>query len=222
MITQTKNSQEKLNPIDAYKILIEGNKRFQENQKVQRNFKDQVSTTSSGQYPFAAVLSCIDSRVPVELIFDLGIGDVFSARVAGNVVNKDILGSLEYSCKVAGSKIIVVMGHTRCGAVKAACQNVELGNITSLLGKIKPALNVVKIGDEEMNEESIEKVAIENVLHSIELIREDSIILSQMEKLGEIAIVGSLYNVSTGVVEFFTDTTDLKSIVEENSKHLVN
>ena len=141
MRTLTQELQENLTPSEAHRILVEGNKRFVQNVKAQRNLKSQVLETSTGQYPFAVILSCIDSRVPAELVFDQGIGDVFSARVAGNIINKDILGSMEYACKVAGSKIIVVMGHSKCGAVTAACQGVELGNVTTLLSKIRVAVN---------------------------------------------------------------------------------
>lgn len=202
MRTQTKEIQDNLTPKCAHDILVEGNKRFVENLKAQRNLKDQVLATSSGQYPFAVVLSCIDSRVPAELVFDQGIGDIFSVRVAGNIVNEDVLGSMEYACKVAGSKIAVVLGHTKCGAVTAACQNVELGNITHLLEKIKPAVNAVKKGDAEMDKEQIEETSVVNVKHSIEKIRKESPILAQMEKNGEIEIVGASYDVNTGIVEF--------------------
>ncbi|GGX33239.1 carbonic anhydrase family protein [Aquimarina muelleri] len=209
MITQTKRTQDMLTPVEAYRILKEGNKRFEQNLKAQRNLKVQVIETSMGQYPFAAVLSCIDSRVPVELVFDLGIGDVFSIRIAGNVVNKDVLGSIEYACKVAGSKIVVVMGHTRCGAVKSACNKVELGNITSLLSKIKPAVQVIENSQKEMDEKDMEKVAIENVQLSIDRMKQESEILFQMEKLGKIQIVGAIYSVSTGRVDFFESDSDL-------------
>ncbi|WP_438711450.1 carbonic anhydrase family protein [Aquimarina muelleri] len=209
MITQTKRTQDMLTPVEAYRILKEGNKRFEQNLKAQRNLKVQVIETSMGQYPFAAVLSCIDSRVPVELVFDLGIGDVFSIRIAGNVVNEDVLGSIEYACKVAGSKIVVVMGHTRCGAVKAACNKVELGNITSLLSKIKPAVQVIENSQKEMDEKDMEKVAIENVQLSIDRMKQESEILFQMEKLGKIQIVGAIYSVSTGRVDFFESDSDL-------------
>lgn len=202
MRTQTKEIQDNLTPKCAHDILVEGNKRFSENLKAQRNLKDQVFQTSEGQFPFAVILSCIDSRTSAELVFDQGIGDLFSIRIAGNVVNKDILGSMEYACKVAGSKIVVVMGHTKCGAVTAACKNVELGNITSLLGKIKPAIDLVRQSDDEMTAEEIEKVNVNNVQHSIARIREESPILAEMEKSGEIEIVGANYDVNTGVVEF--------------------
>lgn len=202
MRTQTKEIQDNLTPKCAHDILVEGNKRFAENLKAQRNLKDQVFQTSEGQFPFAVILSCIDSRTSAELVFDQGIGDLFSIRIAGNVVNRDILGSMEYACKVAGSKIVVVMGHTKCGAVTSACKNVELGNITSLLGKIKPAIDLVRTGNDEMTEEEIEKVNINNVQHSIARIREESPILAEMEESGEIEIVGANYDVNTGIVEF--------------------
>jgi len=206
MKTQTKNTQDNLSPKDAHGILVEGNKRFTGNLKAQRNLQDQVNETSKGQYPFAVILSCIDSRVPAELVFDQGIGDIFSVRVAGNIVNEDVLGSIEYACKVAGSKIVVVMGHSKCGAVTAACKNVELGNITPLLNKIKPAVNAVKVNSEnvsEMSSTAIEEVAVLNVELSIDRIRKESPILAEMEKKNEIEIVGALYDVSTGKVEFF-------------------
>jgi len=203
MRTQTKLTQEQLTPKAAHQILVEGNKRFVQNLKVQRNLQNQVLETSKGQYPFAVILSCIDSRVPAELVFDQGIGDIFSVRVAGNIVNEDVLGSMEYACKVAGSKIVVVMGHSKCGAVTAACQNVELGNITSLLNKIKPAVDLIRDGKEEMDVNSIEAVAVENVKLSIERIRKESPILSEMEKEGQIEIVGALYDVSNGLVTFY-------------------
>jgi carbonic anhydrase len=202
MRTQTKELQDNLTPQAAHNILVEGNKRFSQNVKSQRNLQDQVLATSQGQFPFAVILSCIDSRVPAELVFDQGIGDVFSVRVAGNVINEDVLGSMEYACKVAGSKIIVVMGHTKCGAVTAACNNVELGNITSLLNKIQPAVKAVKAKCSDMTEEAIEEVAVQNVKDSIELIRKQSPILREMEEAGEIEIAGASYSVASGEVEF--------------------
>ena len=203
MKTQTKITQENLSPKDAHNILVEGNKRFSQNLKAQRNLQDQVFETSKGQYPFAVILSCIDSRVPAELVFDQGIVDVFSVRVAGNIINEDILGSMEYACKVAGSKIVVVMGHTKCGAVTSACKHVELGNITPLLNKIKPAVTLIEAKNGEMNAEAIEEVSVENVKISIDRIREESPILAEMEKNGEIEIVGAMYDVSSGIVDFF-------------------
>lgn len=203
MHTQTKEIQENLTPKSAHRILVEGNNRFVQNVKAQRNLKAQVLATSTGQFPFAVILSCIDSRVPAELVFDQGIGDIFSVRVAGNIINEDVLGSMEYSCKVAGSKIVVVMGHTKCGAVTAACKKVELGNITPLLHKIKPAVDAIIGEDKELNNDMIEEVAVLNVNLSIERIKQESPILLEMEKNGEIEIVGALYNVETGEVEFF-------------------
>ena len=200
MKTLTKDIQEKISPADALTILKEGNIRFIKNLQIERDLQKQVSETSTGQYPFAVVLSCIDSRVPVELVFDQGIGDIFSTRVAGNIINEDVLGSIEYSCKVAGSKIVVVMGHTKCGAVTAACKNVELGNITSLLSKIKPAIEVIK--EKGIEDNFVENVSIQNVKLSIEGIRKSSPILFEMEKAGEIEIVGASYDVSTGKVNF--------------------
>jgi len=208
MKTHTKESQEKMTPKRAHEILVNGNKRFVENLGAHRDYQAQVDATSSGQFPFAIILSCIDSRVPAELVFDQGIGDIFSVRVAGNVVNKDILGSMEYACKVAGSKIVVVLGHTSCGAVTAACKQVKLGNITQLLEKIKPAIAYVKHEDPDFdcdytNPENVDHVAVENVHQSIDQIRKESQILADLEKEGTIEIVGALYSVQTGEVMFF-------------------
>ena len=201
MQTFTKELQDKMSPQTAIDRLKEGNKRFVDQAGEERDFLSQVGQTKGGQFPFAALLSCIDSRVPAELVFDQGIGDVFNVRVAGNIVNEDVLGSLEYSCKVAGSKVVVVLGHTKCGAVTAACNHVELGNITHLLSKIKPAVKQVMTG--EPDPETIEKVALKNIELSIEKIREDSPILNEMEENGEIRIVGAIYDVASGVVCFF-------------------
>lgn len=205
MKTQTKQSQDSLSSTDALKILIKGNDRFTKNVRAQRNLQDQVLETSKEQFPFAVILSCIDSRVPPELVFDQGIGDIFSVRVAGNIVNEDILGSIEYSCKVAGSKIVIVMGHTKCGAVTAACKNVELGNITALLNKIKPVVEIIKTERGILDDDAIEVVSLINVQFSIDQIRKDSPILSEMERNNEIKIIGALYNVSNGKVEFFKE-----------------
>lgn len=196
MITQTKEIQKETSPQQAINALIEGNNRFITNNYNTKNYSEQINLTSQGQYPFAAVLSCIDSRVPVEIIFDQGIGDLFSTRVAGNIVNEDVLGSIEYACGVAGSKLVLVLGHTSCGAVTAACKGIELGNITTLLSKIKPAVDKVN------NAEDIEAVAKENVLLSVERIRKESSILSDLEKSENIKIVGAIYDVSTGKVNF--------------------
>ena len=200
--TQTQESQASLTPEKALQMLIEGNDRFLENSMANRDLQGQVKETSGGQFPFAAVLSCIDSRVPAEVVFDQGIGDIFSARVAGNVVNTDILGSIEYACKVAGSKLIVVMGHTKCGAVTSACKDVELGNITSLLAKIKPAKEAVTNSVGADGDDFVEQVSEQNVLESIENIRKNSSILADMEANGEIKIVGAIYAVETGKVSY--------------------
>ena len=205
MKTQTKQIQDSLIPKDALRILVEGNDRFVQNEKVQRDLQNQVVETSKGQFPFAVILSCIDSRVPAELVFDQGIGDIFNVRVAGNIVNEDVLGSIEYSCKVAGSKAVVVMGHTKCGAVTAACNDVELGNITALLQKIKPAVDIIKAKGGAMDDEGVEEVSLTNVRLSIDKIRAESPILSEMERNNEIEIVGALYDVSNGKVEFLED-----------------
>lgn len=194
-----KETQSQINPDRAIEMLLNGNKRFLENNFLNRDYSSQVNDTSSGQYPFAAVLSCIDSRVPVELIFDQGIGDIFSARVAGNIVNEDMLGSIEYACKVAGSKLILVLGHSKCGAVTAACKNVELGNITALLSKIKPA--VESCSGVEFDDDGIEQVIVENVKKSIDCIRKDSPLLLEMETNNEIKIAGAVYDVSSGHVK---------------------
>jgi len=202
MITQSKETQSQLTADSALEMLIKGNKRFVENQKINRELNTQVSQTSAGQFPFAVVLSCIDSRVPAEIVFDQGIGDIFSARVAGNVINADVLGSIEYGCKVAGSKVVVVMGHTKCGAVTAACARVELGNITELLSKITPSVDKIHPGKTDLTGEEVEEVSIENIKHSIEAMRKQSPILAEMEKSGEIKIVGANYSVQTGKVQF--------------------
>ena len=201
METFTKELQENMSPQAAIDRLKEGNKRFVDRKKAKRDLLLQMDQTSTGQFPFAALLSCIDSRVPAELVFDQGIGDVFNVRVAGNIVNRDVLGSLEYSCKVAGSKVIVVLGHTKCGAVTAACNGVELGNITHLLSKIQPAVKSVMKGDPDPK--TIEEVALKNIELSIERIRDESPILAEMEENGNIMIIGAVYDVSSGVVCFF-------------------
>jgi carbonic anhydrase len=203
MKTLTKELQDSLTPKTALTILKEGNKRFVNNYKLGRNLQDQVIHTSAGQYPFAVVLSCIDSRVPVELVYDQGIGDMFSVRVAGNIVNEDVLGSIEYGCKVAGSKIVVILGHTKCGAVTAACNNVELGNITPLLVKIKPAVDSFRTGNEIVEGDTIEKVSIENVKISKQNILANSPILKEMLENGEIDIVCASYDVETGIISYF-------------------
>ncbi len=201
MYTQTKETQSKHTPDSVLQRLTEGNKRFVENQKTNRNLIEQVSETGDGQFPLAVVLGCIDSRVPAELVFDQGIGDIFNVRVAGNIVNEDILGSIEYGCKVAGSKLVVVLGHTKCGAVTSACKGVELGNITPLLSKIQPAVSAISNGNAEFDQKAIEAVSEENVRQSIARIKAESPILKEMDENNEIKIVGAIYNVGTGAVE---------------------
>ena len=188
--------------------LKEGNKRFQANQKADRNLKEQVADTSGGQYPFATILSCIDSRVSSELIFDQGIGDIFSARIAGNFVNDDILGSMEFACKLAGTKLIVVLGHTACGAVKGACDDAKLGKLTGMLEKIKPAVNSVSEPEDpnlrnSSNIEFVNKVAEKNVHLTIDKIKADSEVLAAMVKNNEIKIVGGMYDIQSGDVTFY-------------------
>lgn len=205
MKTFTKEMQSHLSPLMALDILKEGNKRFVNNNKLSRNLLQQVNETSGGQYPFAVVLSCIDSRTSAELIFDQGLGDIFSVRIAGNIVNDDILGSMEFGCKVAGAKLIVVLGHTKCGAIKGACDHVEIGNLTGLLSKIKPAVDAEVTVNENRtssNANFVENVAALNVKESVKLISERSLILREMIEKGEINIVGGIHDISTGKVIF--------------------
>lgn len=203
MRTHTKEFQENLTPEQAFEVLKEGNKRFTNNMKVNRDLLRQMDETAAGQYPFAVVLSCMDSRTSVELIFDQGLGDIFSIRIAGNVVNDDIIGSMEYACAVAGSKLVVVLGHTRCGAVKGACDHVSLGNLTNLLGKISPSLEKTAAAKDSISkEEYVEVVAQANVLHSMDDILSKSPILRDLFNNGKIGIVGGMYSVENGRVNF--------------------
>jgi carbonic anhydrase len=206
MRTLTKEMQAAITPSMALTLLNEGNKRFVNNLKVNRNLLQQANETSDGQHPFAVILSCIDSRTSAELIFDQGLGDVFSVRIAGNIINEDILGSMEFGCKVAGSKIIVVLGHTKCGAVKGACDHVEMGNLTALLTKIRPAVDDEQTTIENRNSgnsEFVEKVATINVKRTVESIMQRSPILKEMIENGEIGIVGGIHDITTGQVTFF-------------------
>lgn len=209
MRTHNKESQSTMTPSMALDILHDGNKRFVSNLKFNRNLLQQVNETRDGQWPFAIVLSCIDSRTSAELIFDQGLGDIFSVRIAGNIVNEDILGSMEFACKVAGSKFIVVLGHTKCGAVKGACDHVEMGNLTTLLSKLKPAVEeetITKKDRNSKNSEFVENVASINVRRAVNEIMLRSPILNEMIQNGEIGICGAMYNVETGVVDFYRDT----------------
>ncbi len=202
-VTQSAGSQNAMTPDKAIQMLMEGNSRFVSDKTIDRDLLNQVDQTAEGQYPFAAIVSCIDSRIPTEIVFDQGIGDVFNARIAGNFVNTDILGSLEFAAKVAGSKAIVVMGHTECGAVKGACDNVKLGNLTPMLANIQPAIDAVKDVSGERNSknaEYVQKVADLNVELTIDKIKSDSDILREMYENGEIAIVGAMYDVHSGKV----------------------
>lgn len=204
MKTLTKEMQAKITPADALKILIKGNARFVNAKSHDRDLLTQVNATSVGQFPFATILSCIDSRVPAEMIFDQGIGDIFSIRIAGNILNEDILGSMEFACNLAGSKLIVVLGHTNCGAVKGAVGNVKLGNLTGLLKKIEPAVNTAKREGTIDAEDSIfmDKVIGHNVDNVADEITQRSTILSKMVNDGTIKIVKAVYSVDTGVVSF--------------------
>lgn len=206
MRTLTKELQKSITPAMALDILKKGNERFVSNLKANRNLLQQVNETSEGQFPFAVILSCIDSRTSAELIFDQGLGDIFSVRIAGNIINDDILGSMEFACKVAGSKIIVVLGHTKCGAIKGACDNVEMGNLTTLLKKLKPAVSLEKTVTENRNSgnsDFVEKVATINVKETMRAIPERSPILKEMITKGELGLAGGMYDVSTGKVEFY-------------------
>jgi len=185
-----------MSPAEALEQLKAGNKRFLSGRRLERDFSSEIKETATGQFPFAAILGCIDSRATAEQLFDQGVGDLFNARVAGNIVNEDILGSLEYACNVAGSKLILVLGHTACGAVTAATQRVELGNITALLSKITPVVDSLGKGV------AVDKVAEHNVQHSITRIRKESAILKDMEDSGKILIKGAMYDVASGEVRF--------------------
>lgn len=219
MRTHNKESQASVTPSLALQYLVEGNKRFVNNLKYNRNLLQQVNETRDGQWPFAVILSCIDSRTSAELLFDQGLGDIFSVRIAGNIANEDILGSMEFACKVAGSKLIVVLGHTKCGAVKGACDHVEMGNLTALLSKLRPAVDdetVTKNERNSSNSEFVENVAGINVRRTVDAIRDRSHILHEMIEKGEIGICGAMYNVESGEVEFYDDNTIIRQ--KENLK----
>ena len=210
MHTQNKTSQQSLTPADALQLLIEGNARFCANLKANRNLLQQVNDTRDGQWPFAAVLSCIDSRTSAELIFDQGLGDIFSVRIAGNFANDDILGSLEFACAVAGAKLVVVLGHSACGAIKGACDHVELGHLTQMLAKITPAVDKAAECFEDdactsQNNVFVDAVATENVQRTVTAIEQRSTLLGEMKTKGEIDIVGGMYDVSTGAVTFMDE-----------------
>ncbi len=205
MRTHTKETQEILTPDLIIEILKKGNQRFVNNIKAHRNLLEQVNETSTGQFPFAAILSCIDSRTSAELIFDQGLGDIFSIRIAGNILNEDILGSMEFACKIAGSKLIVVLGHTNCGAIIGACDDIKLGHLTTLVNKIKPSIEIETQTETDRNGKNIkfvENVSVNNVKLTVEGIRRRSPILSEMETEKKIKITGGMYDVETGIVKF--------------------
>ena len=208
MKAHTRETQATMTPEKALEFLKQGNVRFQSNLKANRNLLEQVNDTAEGQFPFATILSCIDSRVSAELVFDQGLGDIFSIRIAGNFVNQDILGSMEFACKLAGTKLIVVLGHTSCGAIKGACDHARMGNLTTLINKIEPAVYAVDEPEEKAqrnsyNLEFVDAVSKKNVEMALENVRNQSVILHEMEEKGEIKIVGAMYDISTGEVEFY-------------------
>jgi carbonic anhydrase len=208
MKTLTKEMQSAITPTMALELLKEGNKRFQNNLKANRNLLQQASETSEGQHPFAIILSCIDSRTSAELIFDQGLGDVFSVRIAGNIMNEDILGSMEFGCKIAGAKIIVVLGHTKCGAIRGACDHIEMGNLTALLNKIQPAIYDEKSETENRsssNPEFLEKVSTINIKRTLHAIMECSPILKEMVEAGAVGLVCGKHDIASGVVTFYDD-----------------
>lgn len=205
MIAHNKETQASMTAEKALQFLKEGNERFINNMRMNRDLMQQAYATAKAQFPFATILSCIDSRVPVELVFDQGLGDVFSIRIAGNFINEDILGSMEFGCKVAGSKLILVLGHTQCGAIKGACDNVKIGNLENMLKKIQPAVEQAEyMGDDKTssNPEFTDKVAEKNVKLSIERILEESPILNEMVNNKEILVKGAMYNIKSGKVDF--------------------
>ncbi len=205
-MTQNKESQSNLTTDNCITLLKNGNQRFLDRKPINRDLHAQVSDTATGQYPYAAIVSCIDSRIPTEVIFDQGIGDIFNARIAGNFVNEDILGSLEFACKLAGSKLIVIMGHTSCGAVKGACDNAQLGNLTAMLSHITVSVDAVKTEEgverSSKNIDFVNQVSMENVKRTIQKVKDKSEVLNEMYKNKEIDIVGAMYDVKTGKVSF--------------------
>ena len=201
----TKAQRDKLTPDEVIELMKQGNQRFRLGKESPHDYLAQQKASAKGQYPAAVILSCIDSRAPAETIMDLGIGDTFNARVAGNISNDDILGSMEFACKLAGAKVVLVMGHTACGAIKGAIDNAQLGNLTGLLGKIRPAVAATKYQGERSatNYGFVDAVARTNVELTMADIRRRSSVLADLEKSGAIKIVGAMYNLDTGAVEFF-------------------
>jgi carbonic anhydrase len=201
----TEGQRDRLTPNDILALMKTGNKRFYTGKRENYDFLAQQRASARGQYPAAVLLTCIDSRAPAETILDLGIGDIFNSRVAGNVENSDILGSMEFACKLAGAKVVLVMGHTACGAIKGAIDNAELGNLTGLLAKIKPAVAATTYSGERTskNYAFVDAVARKNVEITIASIRKNSPVLVDMESSGGIKIAGAMYSLETGVVDFF-------------------
>jgi carbonic anhydrase len=208
MKTLTREDQEKISPDAAVELLKKGNERFVKNMRAERDLVTQVTETSLGQFPFATILSCMDSRTSAELIFDQGIGDIFSIRIAGNVLNDDILGSMEFASKLVGTKVILILGHTKCGAVSGACDNVEMGNLTALLQKIQPAIDretSIKENRNSKNPDFVNRITELNVRMVMERVTEQSPILAELEKEGKIRIIGGFYDVDSGKVEFYKE-----------------
>jgi carbonic anhydrase len=206
MRTQNKETQHHVTPEIALQILKDGNLRFMNNLKANRNLLQQVNETSEGQFPFATILSCMDSRTSAELIFDQGLGDIFSIRIAGNILNDDITGSIEFATKVVGTKVVLVLGHTKCGAIVGACNNVELGKLTGLLEKVKPAIEMETATADNRtgsNSDFVNKVTGNNVHLTMQRIREESPIVAELERSGKLKIAGGVYDVETGKVDFF-------------------
>jgi len=201
----THEQREQMTPEQIIEEMRQGNARFRRGEAKPRSYLREQKASAKGQYPAAVLLSCIDSRAPAEVIMDLGIGDIFNCRVAGNIANEDILGSMEFACKLAGAKVVLVMGHTKCGAVKGAVANAELGNLTGLLAKIKPAVQATSYSGEHSasNYTYVDAVARKNVELTVAAIRKNSPVLAQLESAGTIKITGAMYNVETGALEFF-------------------
>jgi carbonic anhydrase len=207
--THTRETQQSMTPERSLEFLQEGNERFMQNLAAHRNLLDQVNDTREGQFPFATILSCIDSRTSSELVFDQGLGDIFSIRIAGNVVNDDVLGSMEFSCAVAGSKLLVVLGHSDCGAVKGACDHVQLGNLSTLLNRIQPALYLERTIKEDRTSKNpvfVERVSEIHVRRSLEAILERSPVLRKLIEAGKVGLIGAVYSLETGRVTFLQDT----------------
>ena len=209
MRKHSKEFLQNLTPYQGYELLVEGNKRFINNLKTDHDHLEMINETREGQYPFAVILSCMDSRTSTELIFDQGLGDLFSIRVAGNIVNNDILGSIEYAVKYVGSKVLMVLGHTECGAIKSAKQGVTDGHITDMLKRIHPSLSKAMLKEDKYHKFN-DNVAYANVENSLEEILTRSVIVKDMFEKGEIGIVGGVYNVESGVVDFFKNLTKKK------------